>query len=61
VAAITSAEEQRASRARKHQAVFSLDYGTWQDLIKAFDITEPMIPHRQDEQPVQVGSRGWYG
>lgn len=44
----------------KKQSIFSLDYATWQKLVQAFDITEPMIPHREEVQPTQVGSRGWY-
>lgn len=55
-------EQQRRNKSSKHQAVFSLDYGTWQNLIEAFDIHEPMIPHRQeDDNAAQVGQRGWYG
>ncbi|KXT08089.1 hypothetical protein AC579_1469 [Pseudocercospora musae] len=53
-------EQQRAEKTVKNQSVFSIDYSTWQNLIKAFDITQPLIPHRDDEQPTQVGSRGWY-
>ncbi|KAJ8603934.1 hypothetical protein MRB53_042001 [Persea americana] len=41
--------------------VFALDYSTWQALISAFDITEPMIPHRDDTDGVpDVGATGWY-
>ncbi|KAK4561673.1 hypothetical protein LTR86_004352 [Recurvomyces mirabilis] len=56
----TSLQEQRTKKTTRRQAVFSIDYGTWQQLIEAFDIREPMIPHRQDEQQAQVGERGWY-
>lgn len=52
--------EKRANNITRHQAVFSIDYATWQALIKAFDIKEPMIPHRDETEQVQVGSRGWY-
>lgn len=55
-----SLEEQRKAKTQKHQAVLGIDYATWEGLIKAFDIREPMIPHREDEQPTQVGQRGWY-
>lgn len=48
----------RKKDAKKHQAVFSLDYKTWQDLIEAFDITEPMIPHRGEDPATQVVG-GW--
>lgn len=45
----------------KHQAIFSIDYGTWQDLVDAYKIKEPMIPHRDEEHtPPTMGARGWY-
>ncbi|KAK5118433.1 hypothetical protein LTR62_002947 [Meristemomyces frigidus] len=55
-----TAEEQRKAKSNRHQAVFALDYETWERLIEAFDITEPMIEHRREEQQTQVGERGWY-
>lgn len=45
----------------KHQAVFHLDYETWEDIIEAFDIKESIIPHRQSDEVAQVGASGWYG
>ncbi|KAJ5775650.1 uncharacterized protein N7511_000661 [Penicillium nucicola] len=33
---------------QKHQAVFSLDYETWEQLITVFNIKEPIIPHREE-------------
>jgi len=46
----------------RHQAIFSLDYETWQDLVKVLDIKKPLIPDRsQDENTTQIGARGWYG
>ena len=45
---------------RKHQSILAIDYATWKDLIDVFDIREPMIPHREEEEQVQVGARGWY-
>ncbi|KAJ6072307.1 hypothetical protein N7467_010392 [Penicillium canescens] len=33
---------------QKHQAVFSLDYETWEQLIKVFNIKKPIIPHREE-------------
>jgi hypothetical protein len=30
----------------KRQLIFSLNMKTWRDLIEAYNITEPMIPHR---------------
>lgn len=53
-------EQQRKNNTSKHQAVLSLDYSTWESLIKAFDIREPMIPHRQEEVAMQIGKHGWY-
>ncbi|KAI5362409.1 putative nse4/EID Nse3/MAGE-binding protein [Septoria linicola] len=55
-----SVEEQRIQKTTKNQSVFSLDYATWQQLIEAFDIKEPMIPHRNEDQPTQVTGNGWY-
>ncbi|OJD30276.1 nuclear protein qri2 nse4 [Diplodia corticola] len=52
--------EQGAKNVSRHQAVFSIDYQTWQKFIEAFNIQEPVIAHRQDEQPTQ-SVRGWYG
>lgn len=54
-------EQQRQNKTSKHQAVFSLDYSTWQKLVEAFDVTEPLIEHRrEDESTVPMGQRGWY-
>lgn len=53
-------EEQRRAKASKHQAIFSLDYATWEDLKAAYQGREPMIAHRNNEQQSQVGARGWY-
>jgi hypothetical protein len=46
--------------ATRHQAVFAIDMKMWEDLIDAFNITEPLIPDRGD-QGVRVSSTGWYG
>ncbi|KAJ4363449.1 hypothetical protein N0V83_009742 [Neocucurbitaria cava] len=51
--------DQRDKNVQKHQAVFSIDYPTWQMFIDAFDIKEPLIPHREQEEAT-VGSGGWY-
>ncbi|KAE8378596.1 Nse4 C-terminal-domain-containing protein [Aspergillus bertholletiae] len=45
---------------QKHQAIFSLDFETWRDLIEVYDIKESIIPHREEEQHENTG-RGWYG
>ncbi|KAL8894238.1 MAG: hypothetical protein Q9192_004489 [Flavoplaca navasiana] len=55
-----SRDEQQATGTQKHQAVFHLDYDTWEDLIDAFDIKDSIIPHRQSEDEPQVTASGWY-
>ena len=45
----------------KHQAVFHLDYETWEEIIDVFDIKESIIPHRQSDEVAQVSASGWYG
>lgn len=50
--------EQRENNVQKNQAVLSIDYNTWQMFIQAFDITEPLIPHREQEADIAPG--GWY-
>ncbi|KAL4895452.1 Nse4 C-terminal-domain-containing protein [Aspergillus ambiguus] len=44
---------------QKHQAVFSLDFETWRDLIEVYGIKESIIPHREEEEP-QIAAQGWY-
>lgn len=44
----------------RHQAIMSIDMATWRDMIDIFNITEPMIPHRQEEEQQGPGARGWY-
>ncbi|KAK0749431.1 Nse4 C-terminal-domain-containing protein [Schizothecium vesticola] len=53
---------QAASRngAMRHQAIMSIDYATWRDLIDAFEIKTPMIPHRREEDNAGPGAKGWY-
>ncbi|KAL8658165.1 MAG: hypothetical protein Q9226_001215 [Calogaya cf. arnoldii] len=55
-----SRDEQQATGTQKHQAVFHLDYDTWEDLIDAFDVKDSIIPHRQSEEEAQVNASGWY-
>lgn len=43
---------------QKHQAVFSLDFETWEQLVEEFGITKSIIPHR--EETYEDTSR-WYG
>ncbi|KAK3363488.1 Nse4 C-terminal-domain-containing protein [Lasiosphaeria hispida] len=44
----------------RHQAIMSIDMEIWQEVIKAFNIKEPMIPHRKEEEAGGPGARGWY-
>ncbi|KAG8627399.1 hypothetical protein KVT40_004882 [Elsinoe batatas] len=53
-------EDARGSDRTKHQAVFGIDYKTWQDLIEAYDIKESLIPHREEGGQTQLGRGGWY-
>ncbi|KAL9598365.1 MAG: hypothetical protein Q9219_004527 [cf. Caloplaca sp. 3 TL-2023] len=52
--------DEQAAGAKKHQAVFHLDFETWEDLIDAFEIKQSVIPHREDEEHPQVNQSGWY-
>lgn len=56
-----SPQQIREDNISKHQAVFHLDYETWEDIIEAFDIKESIIPHRQSDEVAQVSASGWYG
>ncbi|KAB5562872.1 Nse4 C-terminal-domain-containing protein [Coniochaeta sp. 2T2.1] len=61
VAGEDSEEAASARRgALRHQSILSIDMPTWKEVIKAFDIREPMIPHRQELQAGGPGARGWY-
>jgi len=55
-----SNESARENRQMRYQAVFGMDYQTWQKFIDAYEIKESLIPHRE-ERSTQVGGRGWYG
>ncbi|KAI9758756.1 MAG: hypothetical protein M4579_002859 [Chaenotheca gracillima] len=60
-----TAAEIKEAGITKHQAVFSLDYKTWLDIIDAFGVKVPMIPDRSEADEASradaVGARGWYG
>ncbi|KAJ5512500.1 hypothetical protein N7463_002052 [Penicillium fimorum] len=43
---------------QKHQAVFSLDHETWEELIDVFNIKDSIIPHREEKQ--QETGTSWY-
>ena len=44
----------------RHQAFMSLDMQTWKDVIEAFGIKEPLIPHRQEKVHHSIGAGQWY-
>ena len=43
---------------QKHQAVFSLDFETWEQLIEVFGIEKSIIPHRKETEET---GQTWYG
>ena len=53
-------EEIQRDNPSKHQAVFHLDYETWEDIIETFEIKESIIPHRQSDEVAQISASGWY-
>ena len=57
-----SAPDGSARTGERRQAVFSLDYDTWQDLIEVLGIVEPLISDRtaQEQAVTQVAAHGWY-
>ncbi|KAF1357694.1 Nse4-domain-containing protein [Lizonia empirigonia] len=57
-AAPRGVSEQQEQGAQKHQAIFSIDYPTWQTFTQAYDIKEPLIPHRVQED--ENGGSRWY-
>ncbi|OJJ48346.1 hypothetical protein ASPZODRAFT_130338 [Penicilliopsis zonata CBS 506.65] len=46
---------------QKHQAVFSLDFETWEKLIEVYGIKKSVIPHRAEAAPPETTRQGWYG
>ncbi|KAL9119216.1 MAG: hypothetical protein Q9187_004232 [Circinaria calcarea] len=52
--------EIREKGVSKHQAVFHLDFPTWEDIVQAYEIDNCIIPHRQSDQGAQVSATGWY-
>jgi non-structural maintenance of chromosomes element 4 len=45
---------------KRNQAFMSIDMGTWKDMIRAFGITEPLIPHRQEQVQHGISAGQWY-
>lgn len=60
---INGTSENRQNAGERHQAVFSLDYETWEELVDVLGIEEPLIPDRtaQEQAATQVSAHGWYG
>lgn len=61
----SSAEERDQNKTSKygtmkHQAVLSIDMPIWRELIKTYNIKEPMIEHRKEIETRGPGARGWY-
>ena len=47
---------------QKRQAVFSLDFDDWRDLIEGYGIGESIIPHRDEGEPQNnIHRQGWHG
>ncbi|KAI1116715.1 hypothetical protein F5Y14DRAFT_53293 [Nemania sp. NC0429] len=46
--------------AQRNQAVLSIDMQMWRQIIDAFNITESIIEHRQEQSTQGPGARGWY-
>ncbi|KAK3395522.1 Nse4 C-terminal-domain-containing protein, partial [Sordaria brevicollis] len=57
-------EQERAQGGRqgttRHQAIMSIDMDIWNDIKNAYNIKEPMIPHREEEAQQGPGAQGWY-
>ncbi|WEW55949.1 hypothetical protein PRK78_001384 [Emydomyces testavorans] len=51
------ASEAQRKGLQRRQAVFSLDFETWRDLIEVFDIKKPLIPHRREDEAPSWGNR----
>ncbi|KAK7900194.1 hypothetical protein LTR67_003940 [Exophiala xenobiotica] len=47
IAANRSVAERQETK--RNQAVFTLDFDVWEDIIKVFDIKKSIIPHRREE------------
>ena len=55
----TDPQEARRQRLERSQAVWTLDFDTWKETVKTFDIKKSIIPHR-DEPEHDDGTGGWY-
>lgn len=59
---VDAAEQQTNARrgALRHQSILSIDMPTWREVVNAFKIRTPMIPHREEQKSAGPGARGWY-
>ena len=57
------ANEQQAKGSSRNQAVFALDFETWEAIIGSHGIKKSLIPHREEEvyDDGVIGGTGWYG
>lgn len=53
--------EAKEKGVQKRQAVFSLDFDDWRDLIEGYEIAECIIPHRNEGEQQNNNRRGWHG
>ena len=53
---------QQAKGSSRNQAVFALDFETWEDIIESHGIKNSLIPHREEEvyEDGVIGGTGWY-
>lgn len=56
-------EGQQAKGSSRNQAVFALDFETWEAIIESHGIKMSLIPHREEEvyEDGILGDTGWYG
>ncbi|KAJ5494984.1 hypothetical protein N7539_000100 [Penicillium diatomitis] len=51
--------EAQAKKIQKHQAIFSLDFDSWAEIVREFGIKKSIIPHREEKE--EGNSQTWYG
>lgn len=58
----TELRDMRAAKVSKHQAIVSIEWKDWEEMIELYDVRdkEPLIPHRKEQESHTVGSGGWY-
>jgi hypothetical protein len=58
---VKTVQQQHEQGAQRHQAIFSIDMEDYQNLIRAYNVRTPLIPHRNDEEGTPVNAGAWYG